>query len=414
VDEVLIVRTAQLLLLALAPSMVSPEPSAPASLALSSLLALVGLIAAIAGAWRLRAVLRNREALVAAVLASGAGAAALACAALFSGAHAPLARGVPYVAPLAWAALALTAAAIARHARRRVRGQHLLAAALVLGVGAALHVDAAPLIGSRERMWWEAFRRDGDDPRPMAALAGPLVRARRFAEAMRVADRCAAQHPASCVCPALRADIELRSGALEVALADARAAVGACPTRGSAHALLAEVLSARGDVTDAEREVVRGLDLGSDTARLRYARAVTLERAQRYAEARVEVARAIADGAGRDAELFAAALAIVGGDLDDAAHRLEPLVAADAADADAQYDLALVDDGRNDYNRARQRYLTVLRLDPLHARARYNLAALTWRAGAADEARHHARKFLDAFPTDSRSAELAALVGIAR
>src|SRR5262245_60083446 len=127
-----IVRTAQLLLLALAPSMVSPEPSPPASLALQSLLSLVGLIAAVAGAWRLRALVRNREALAAAVLVSGAVTAALACAALFSGARAPLARGLPYVAPLAWAALALTVAAIARRARRRVRGQHLLAAALVL------------------------------------------------------------------------------------------------------------------------------------------------------------------------------------------------------------------------------------------------------------------------------------------
>ena len=408
----LLVRAAQLLLLALAPSLFTPAPKPPQSPALAGLLALVALGTFVVGAWRLRAWLRGKASLAAALLFSATVVAALACAQAFSGARAPLGRGVLYVAVPLWAALALTTIAIGQRFGARARTPWFVAAALVMAVGVALHVDARALLGSPEHMWWEALRRDGDDPTPLAALAQPLVRARRYADAAAVADRCLAIHPTSCLGPALRAELELHTRELDAALAHAGAAVNACPQRPAVHALYAEVLATRGELPGAEREVRRALDLGGDVGRLDYVRAIALERAQRYVEARAQAERAIAEGAGHDAELLAAALAIVAGEFDAAERRLAPLIAADASDVDALYDRALIADRRNDYNRARQGYLAVLQLDARHPSARYNLSALTFRAGATDEARHHAQEFLARFPDDPRRSQLASLVGL--
>ncbi len=135
-------------------------------------------------------------------------------------------------------------------------------------------------------------------------------------------------------------------------------------------------------------------------------RAIELEAAGRFVEAQVEVERAIAAGAGRDAKLLAAKLAIQRDDLDAATTLLEPLSTADPNDADAQYNLALVAQRRGSFNKARAGYLATLRADPSYAAARYNLAVMTWNAGARDEAQHHARKFLELRPDDPRAAEL--------
>lgn len=135
-------------------------------------------------------------------------------------------------------------------------------------------------------------------------------------------------------------------------------------------------------------------------------RALELEAAGRHVEAQVEVERSIAAGAGRDAKLLAAKLAIVREDLDAATALLEPLAAADPNDADVQYNLALIAQRRGSFNKARAGYLAALRADPNYASARYNLAVMTWNAGAREEAQHHARKFLELRPDDPRAAEL--------
>jgi len=406
VDEVLItlVRAAYLLRFAAAPSAVTPEPLPPASPALAALLSLLGLAGLIAAALWLERQRRTRLALAAAIALGVAVLAAIAGALRYSGVHAPLGRGVFFVAVPLWLGLALAAIAVAGRRRRSV-----LAGALVAALGLALHVDAAPVTTAPAAMWWEALRRDGRHERALMALAGPHLRARRHLEAARVADRCAALAPTSCACPRLRAEVELAAHELDAALADAGRAVRLCPDRGAPHAVVAKILALRGDLDGAEREVELGLALG-DPAALHLARAVILERRGRYDDARAEVGRAIAAGAGRDAELLAAALAIVAGDLDDARRRLEPLVAADPDDVEATYDLALVADHRDDYNRARQGYLAVLARDPHHASARYNLAMLAWRNGATEEARHHARRFVEAFPADPRTTRLQPLV----
>ena len=139
--------------------------------------------------------------------------------------------------------------------------------------------------------------------------------------------------------------------------------------------------------------------------------ALELEAAGRMVEARAEVELALAGGAGRDAQLLAAKLAILRDDLDTAARLLEPL-AADGTDALVLYNLGLIAQRRGTYNLARSRYLAALKADPNYAPARYNIALLTFDAGIKDEAHHHATKFIELSPGDPRGPELAARVGL--
>jgi tetratricopeptide (TPR) repeat protein len=148
----------------------------------------------------------------------------------------------------------------------------------------------------------------------------------------------------------------------------------------------------------------------SETER-HYNSALELEAAGRLVEARAEVELALAGGAGRDAQLLAAKLAILRDDLDVAANLLEPL-AVDGRDALVLYNLGLIAQRRGAYNPARSRYLAALKADPNYAPARYNLALLTADAGIKDEAQHHALKFIELSPGDPRAAELRVRVGL--
>lgn len=142
-----------------------------------------------------------------------------------------------------------------------------------------------------------------------------------------------------------------------------------------------------------------------------YLLALEYEAAGRFLEARNEVELAIAAGAGRDAKLLAAKLAILRDDLDAAQRLLEPL-ASDGKDALVLYNLGLIAQRRGEYNNARTRYIAALKADPNYAATRYNLAVLTWDAGAREEAKHHAAKFLELSPNDPRGAELRKQVGL--
>lgn len=149
----------------------------------------------------------------------------------------------------------------------------------------------------------------------------------------------------------------------------------------------------------------------SPEAEKQYREALELEAAGRHEEARIAVEQAIAAGAGRDAKLLAAKLAILREDLDEATRLLEPL-ASDGGDALVLYNLGLVAQKRGKYNNARSRYLAALKADPSYNPARFNLAVLTWEAGVKDEAQHHARKFIDGVPSDDpNAAKLQQMMG---
>ena len=139
-----------------------------------------------------------------------------------------------------------------------------------------------------------------------------------------------------------------------------------------------------------------------------YASAMEFASAGRIVDARAAVGQALAAGAGRDAKLLAAQLAILDGDLGSAATILGPLASDAPPDALVRYNLGLVAQRRGEYNRARREYLAALRADPALLAARHNLAVLAWDAGMNDEASHHAAKFLDSAPNHPRSARLRA------
>jgi tetratricopeptide (TPR) repeat protein len=143
----------------------------------------------------------------------------------------------------------------------------------------------------------------------------------------------------------------------------------------------------------------------------RLQRSIELEQKGDLEAARVEAEAAMAMDGGRDAKLQVAKLAILGQRYDDAVTVLEPLVQADATDAAAQYNLALVRQHQGDYNRARNGYLAALRSDPRYADARYNLAVLCLGKGFRDEAKHHVERFRASFPDDARGPELERRIG---
>ncbi len=142
------------------------------------------------------------------------------------------------------------------------------------------------------------------------------------------------------------------------------------------------------------------------SAQEHYALALELDAAGRSFEAATAAEQAVAAGAGRDAKLLAAKLAILRNDLPAADRLLRPLVAEEPQLASARYNLGIVAHRRGEYNGARAEYLAALQADPRHAASRYNLALLTWSAGVRDEARHHASKFLELAPDDPRGAQL--------
>lgn len=77
---------------------------------------------------------------------------------------------------------------------------------------------------------------------------------------------------------------------------------------------------------------------------------------------------------------------------------LAKLVQEDTNDADSTFYLALSQRRRDRYNGAREGFLRVLKLNPRHIDARYNLVTLTAAAGAAQEAEHDYQELLQIAP----------------
>ncbi len=103
-----------------------------------------------------------------------------------------------------------------------------------------------------------------------------------------------------------------------------------------------------------------------------------------------------------DARLREAVAALEEDDLARADAILSDVLERNPENVAATYDLALIADRRGRYHDAREGYLAALRLDRDHADARYNLALLTYRAGALPEARHHADELEAIAPNDPR------------
>ncbi len=391
-----ITRAAHLFALAVAPPLVAPEP-APGSIG-GAIVAVVALVAVVAGAQSLYTRVRSREAGIAAALFVAAVVVSLVAGAYFRGPRAPLGRGVLFVAVPLWAGLAVAAGVAARR-RRGVVG----AGVVVLGV--VLFGASAEWLFSTPRMWWQTVLRDGDVQRALEEMTAESTRARDHAGALAVFDRCLTLKPASCACASRRAFVVLHLRDTARALEETQAAADRCPSDPVAQAAFASALATNGSGKRAE-EVARAALVDTTEPLVEYALALALDQQGRSTEALAAARRAVEGGAGRDAAVLLGALSIRDNDLDGAEKVLAPLVREAPNDAEALFDLGIIADKKNDYNRARERYLAALRADPGLTAARRNLALLTLRFGIVEEARHHARKLVEATPGDPWSVEL--------
>ncbi|APR83584.1 Peptidyl-prolyl cis-trans isomerase [Minicystis rosea] len=404
----IVARAAGLLALAAAPPLFSPEPSPPANLILEALVAAVALAAVVIGAVRFHRQIATRTALVGAALLVVAVIAALVSAALFRGSSGPLGRGLLWVAVPLWAGLAVIAGVVAERRFAPSFPRKALVAS-VMGLGVVLLATQVGWLFAPDQMWWQALRKDGGNSVAAEAIIKRRLRTRSFPAAVEILDRCLVASPGSCACLARRASVGVLMGAAEQALKDGREAVAACPNDPSAVTALIAALSFHGDSVEAEA-AARDAIGKHDDPRYHYALAIAYDRQGRRPEALDEAKKAVDGGAGRDAMLLLGALAIQAGDLETAQKALAPLVAVDPDDAEAQYDLALIADRRDDYNKARQGYLAALHAAPTMIDARYNVALLALRHQVVDEAKHHAQRFSQAAPADPRNARLAALI----
>lgn len=224
-----VVRAVHLLGLAVVPRAISPDPSLPEDLRLAGAACAALLGALVFGAVRFHRFMATKDATGAAVLAVAAVVTAIAAAFVYRGDAAPLAHGATIVAVPTWTALAAAASAAAgRWLGSSFKHKRMTAATIVLAIGAKLLLDAAPLLGSDERMWRAALRRAPGHERAALEVGRALVRGDKLDDARRVADRCLAARAGACGCLTLRAEVAARALEPDEVVRAAREAAASC------------------------------------------------------------------------------------------------------------------------------------------------------------------------------------------
>lgn len=406
-------RALQLAALTLAPSLASPEPLPPSpgrALALAGL-SVVAMIVVVAGAIGARRSVPTLEATATAILWPCAVVACTWGAATFRDESAPLARGVWYVAPFLYGAIAATLATLAAQFLGSSFKNKRSAAVVVVLAGGLLNLQSASeTLASEDAMWRAALARTPGHPRAVEALSSEILDDERGpAYALRTADACLAAAPERCACRALRAEALLRTGSYEAAADVASSAAEAgCAPAGELAVIEAEALARRGR----SAEALARLDASPEApkGRKELARALALAARGDLEQARQVAEAAALAGRGRDAELLAGTLAARLGDFNAAKGWLEPVVHADPSQADAHYWLARAAAHERAWGKAIAHLEDAARASPTHADARYELVVLLWRGGRAEEARRQARSFAAQFPLDPRVRELARTV----
>jgi tetratricopeptide (TPR) repeat protein len=239
------------------------------------------------------------------------------------------------------------------------------------------------------------------------ALLVALTAQQRMASAGRVHAQCDGA-AASCTCQLATLREALDAEMTDTArafLADARTACNK-PLAGEE----AEVL-VRAGAKEAEAAAQRALAATPSDPYANYAMAQLAwgkgdgASATRFANA------AIGAGRGAPAQSLLGLVALAGGETEAARGAFVRALETEPNDAAALYDAALCDQKLNHYNAARSGYLAVLRLNPRHLDARFNLVLLANGAGFHDEAVHHLAELRAiAPPGDARVASLAAVV----
>ncbi|MCC6213835.1 MAG: tetratricopeptide repeat protein [Polyangiaceae bacterium] len=249
-------------------------------------------------------------------------------------------------------------------------------------------------------------RRGGGPRVDAAAIASALRGARRPLAAERVERACAQR--AGCSCAAVAASAALDQGLSVEARAVIAATRKACGQELDGHR--AEAAAREGALEDAERWASATLARQPANAHAHQALALRahaqgdLDLAARHARAAIQAGR------GASAHQLTGLVAFAKGDLVTAEASFRAMVAEDASDSGAHFNLGVVHQGLKRYGPAREAYLRALALDPDRADARHNLVWLTLEAGALAEARHHLDRLAASAPGDPRLGGLRAAV----
>jgi tetratricopeptide (TPR) repeat protein len=261
---------------------------------------------------------------------------------------------------------------------------------------------------------YHASSRQAAEPAPYAPIVSALENSRRMADAERVRTACEGVAGASCACrqeAAERAlDKNLHAEAQAVLAGDPE-----CERQAATRGLAAEALARADRTGEAIAQANQALGMEPDQRFATYALAHASYAKGDVARAAQEARRAIERGRGAPAHLLLGLIAYRGGELDSARAEFEKMLAANAEDVDALYNLGVVAARQDRYRDAREGHLQVLRLEPRHLDARYDLGLLTHSAGAGSEARHHLQKLEAIAPKDDpRVASLRATLAAPR
>jgi tetratricopeptide (TPR) repeat protein len=337
---------------------------------------------------------------------------------VFSAERGPLGRALIWVFPVVWGAIAFNAAWPLADLAARSQGRELPArreragwavAALLFGLlGLAASYRR---LSSPEALLAAAVRSDPGSE--VLALREAQIQKRahddRGAEA--TLGSCLLANPDACGCAVPLLEAALERGAYDEAGAVLVRVTPSCRERPRVSGMLAEALAGGGDPNAARQaaDIALAKDRGDPHAL--YAKALLALHASDTSLARRLLEQAIEAGRGGRARVDLGALLFKAGDLARARQLFEATLRENPNDVPALYDLALVDQTENRYHAAREGYLKVLRLEPRHLDARYNLAVLTNGVGAHSEAQHHVEEFAKTAPAgDARTAALKELV----
>ena len=408
-----IVRAAKLFALVIVPESLSPEPS-PSPGAWPVVLSLTVLVLPIVLAVLLRRRTRTPEALAAAIAWPIAVAVLFLTAVLYSGSKAPLLRGYPLAAPFVWGALALTMATLLGHLLgSKFKNRRMFGAIATLAIGLFLFQRSRELIASPRWMWMKTRAMEPGNELALE-VSGPNPRSDDLKISTETYDACLKNAPTSCLCQIRRAAVHLRTREI----AEAKALVAAADKQACARdtgvvslrEVSAEALALSGDPAGARAEL-GSRPPGEPSPRVIYLEALIDDVDHDPKSAEPLARQAVEQGEWRDARLLLAAVLIENGSLDEARPVLASILEGNPDDPDALYDDALLDDKQNHFNEAREGYLKALKQSPGMRDARYNLTMLTLRQGIREEARHHARKFVESYPDDPRGKTLLQATG---
>jgi len=337
--------------------------------------------------------------------------AALGLAAYFSGVRGPLGRGVVFLAPIEWIAIAALAQAAARGRIEHVWIDRPARAVLAgAGIACVVLVLASNRLESREAMWNAVLQRDPGNERAATFVAEERLRAGRPLEAASALEGCLRANPRACTCVLAGMRAAVDSERAQDAVNIAERAGAACGSDDAILGLNAEALVSTGRTNPGAVLAEQVLLRRPRDEHALLAKSLSLGALGDWRGAASFARQAIDAGRGVPAQLFAAVAAMESNDLDGARTMLRPLVAANPTNARARYNLALIADRKNEYREAREGYLSTLQLDPKMVDARYNLALLTLRAGAKSEAQHHLGKLIEIAPHDPRINALGAAI----